>query len=140
VLLLLDTHVWVWSVEGDAGRTGRRARAVLGRAEAGEAIRVSPVSIFELAALHTVGRVRLARPIEQWVREALGAAGVRVAELAPGTALDAGAIPRTALPDPLDRLLVASARQLDAALMTGDARILAYAKETGAVRAVDARR
>jgi PIN domain nuclease of toxin-antitoxin system len=108
-VLLLDTHVWLWSVEGDARRVGRRARQAVSRAEAQEAIRVSPASLFELTALHTLGRVRLTRPPEQWIREALGAAGVRVAELSAAVAMDAGTIPRTALADPLDRLLVATA-------------------------------
>ena len=129
-MLLLDTHVWLWSAEGDVRRVGRRARQLLARAEAREAIRVSPVTIFELTALHTVGRVRLARSLEQWVRDA---------ELTPVIALDAGSIPRAALADPLDRLLVATARHLDAVLLTADARILQYAARTGAVRVQDAR-
>ena len=86
----------------------------LSRAESGEAIRISPATIFEVAALHTLGRVRLARPIEEWIRESLQAGGIRIAELSPAIALDAGAIPRDALPDPLDRLLVATARRLQA--------------------------
>jgi PIN domain nuclease of toxin-antitoxin system len=53
-------------------------------------------------------------------------------------ALDAGTIPRTALSDPMDRLLVATARQLGATLLTGDAAILSYARETGNARVQDA--
>jgi PIN domain nuclease of toxin-antitoxin system len=138
-VLLLDTHVWLWSAEGDVRRVGRRARQLLARAEAREAIRVSPVTIFELTALHTLGRVRLARSLEQWVRDSLDDAGVRVAELTPVIALDAGSIPRAALADPLDRLLVATARHLDAVFLTGDARILEYAAKTGAVHVHDVR-
>ena len=100
---------------------------------------MSPATLFELTALHTLGRVRLARPPEQWIRESLEAAGVRIAELSPAIAIDAGHIPRTALPDPLDRLLVATARRLDATFLTSDARILDYASETGNVRVHDAR-
>lgn len=137
-MLLLDTHVWLWSVEGDARRVGRRARQAVSRAEAQEAIRVSPASLFELTALHTLGRVRLTRPPEQWIREALGAAGVRVAELSAAVAMDAGTIPRTALADPLDRLLVATARQLGATFLTSDTRILEYAAARGDLRAQNA--
>jgi PIN domain nuclease of toxin-antitoxin system len=137
-MLLLDTHVWVWSVDGDARRIGRRTRQSLLRAESHEAIRISPASLFELTALHTLGRIRLSGPIEHWIDEALDAAGVRIAELSPAIAIDAGFIPRTALADPLDRLLVATARRLEATLLTGDARILEYAASTGNVRAQDA--
>jgi PIN domain nuclease of toxin-antitoxin system len=137
-MLLLDTHVWVWSVDGDARRIGRRTRQSLRRAESHEAIRISPASLFELTALHTLGRIRLSGPIEQWIDEALDAAGIRIAELSPAIAIDAGFIPRTALADPLDRLLLATARRLEATLLTGDARILEYAASTGNVRAQDA--
>jgi PIN domain nuclease of toxin-antitoxin system len=138
-VLLLDTHVWLWSVDGDVRRIGRRTRQFLVRAESQEAIRISPVSLFELTALHTLGRLRLARPVDEWIDEALDAAGVRIAELSPAVAIDAGHIPRDALADPVDRLLVATARRLDATLLTGDERILTYASSTGNVRVHDAR-
>jgi PIN domain nuclease of toxin-antitoxin system len=137
-VLLLDTHVWIWSADGDTRQVGPKARLLLLKAEAREAIRVSPVTLFELTALHTLGRLRLSRPLEQWVRDSLDAAGVRVAELTPSVAIDAGSIPRNALADPLDRLLVSTARHLDAVFVTADRQILEYAAETGNVRVHDA--
>jgi PIN domain nuclease of toxin-antitoxin system len=137
-VVLLDTHAWIWSVEGDTRRIGRRARALLTRAEGQDRIRVSAVSLFEIMALATSGRLRLSRPAEGWIRDSLGTAGVRLAELTPAIAIDAGAIPRGALADPLDRLLVATARQLEATFLTSDARILAYAAATRNLRVHDA--
>jgi len=139
-VLVLDTHVWVWSVEGDTRRVGRLSRQALSRAESADRIRVSLVSVFEVTALCTVGRLRLAIPVERWVGEALGAAGARLAELTPSMAVDAGSIPDHALADPMDRLLVATARQLGATLLTADSRILSYARETESVRVQDASR
>jgi len=136
----MDTHAWVWSVAGEARRVGRRARQLIARAEARDAIRISSATVFEVAALHTAGRLHLARSLEQWIREALGVAGVRLAPLSADIALDAGTIPRDALGDPLDRLLVATARQLDATFLTADARILAFAAATRLVRVHDASR
>lgn len=137
-MLLLDTHVWIWSADGDIRRVGPKSRLLLLKAEARESIRVSPVTLFELTALHTLGRLRLSRPLERWVSESLDAAGVRIAELTPSVAIDAGSIPRTALADPLDRLLVSTARHLDAVFVTADRQILEYASETGNVRVHDA--
>ena len=138
-MLLLDTHVWLWTAEGDARRVGRRARQLISRAERSVDVYVSPVSIFEVAALHTLGRLRLSRPVESWIREALEGAGLRIVPLSPEVAIDAGLIPRTALPDPLDRLLVATARDAQATILTADDRILQYAADTSDVRAHDAR-
>ena len=136
-MLLLDTHAWVWSIEGNTRRVGRKSQALLTRAEGRERIRVSPVSVFEVVALHTSGRLRLSRPAEGWIEDGLSAAGVRLAEVTPSIAIDAGAIPRTALADPLDRLLVATARQLDATFLTADQQILQYARDTRNVRVHD---
>jgi PIN domain nuclease of toxin-antitoxin system len=139
VVLLLDTHTWIWSQAGEARRVGRRARQLLNRAGRLNQIRVSAASIFEVAALHTAGRLMLSVPIERWIREALASPGAALSELTPTIAIDAGCIPRSALADPLDRLLVATARQLDATLLTADRRILDYASQTGVVRVQDAR-
>lgn len=98
---------------------------------------MSPVSIFEVTALHTAGRLRLARSPEQWLQAALDADGVRVAPISPPVASDAGQISREALGDPLDRLLVGTARQIDATLVTCDARILDYAARLQQVRVHD---
>ena len=137
-MLLLDTHVWVWSREGDVRRIGRRTRHLLSKAETHDAIRVSAITVFEVMALHTAGRLRFTHPAEQWIRDGLQATGVRLAELTPSVAIDAGAIPSLSLADPIDRLLVATARQLGATLLTADARILGYAAATRNVRVHDA--
>jgi PIN domain nuclease of toxin-antitoxin system len=137
--VLLDTHVWVWAAEGDARRVGPRARRLLTRAGKTGTGRISPVSIFEVAALHTLGRLRFALPVEAWIHGALDQMHLRIAPVAPEVSLDAGLIPRGALADPLDRLLVATARYLGSTLVTADDRILEYASDTSAVRTHDAR-
>jgi PIN domain nuclease of toxin-antitoxin system len=138
-VILLDTHVWVWAVLGEGRRLGRRTRQLLTRAERHGVLHISPASIFEVSALHTLGRLRVARPIESWIREAIESGGLRIAGLSPAIAIDAGRIGRAALADPLDRLLVATAREAEATLVTADERILGYAADTSAVRAHDAR-
>jgi PIN domain nuclease of toxin-antitoxin system len=135
VILLLDTHAWIWSVAGE--RIGRRAQRAISRADTLDAIRVSPVSVFELTALHSVGRLRLSTVPAEWIRRSLSTSSIRLAPLVTEVAIDAGSIPKTALADPLDRLIVATARHLDATLLTADMQILGYAR-TGNVRVQDA--
>lgn len=139
-MLLLDTHVWVWSAQGDTRRIGRRTRRLLSRAESQGAVRVSPATLFELTALVTLGRIRLTRRPDEWIRNSLENGGIRIAEFSPAIAIDAGHIPRTALADPLDRILVATARHLEATFLTSDEPILDYASTSGDVRVHDARR
>ena len=136
MILLLDTHAWIWSVAGE--RIGRRAQRAIARADTHDAIRVSPVSVFELTALHTAGRLRLSTVPAEWIRQSFSTSSIRLAAYSTEVAIDAGSIPRTAPADPLDRLIVATAGQLDATLLTANGRILEYARATGNVRAQDA--
>jgi len=101
-------------------------------------LRVSPVTLFELTALHTLGRLRLTRAPDAWMREALDAGGIRIAELSRQTAIGAGMIPRTALSDPPDRLPDATAQQLHATFLTSDTRIRDFAATAGHVRVQNA--
>lgn len=136
-MYLFDTHVWVWSVENDEHRLGAQTRRLIVRADAAGLLRISPVSLFEIATLHTNGRLHFSRSLEQWIRDAVE--HVRIADLTTDAAVDAGHIPRAALPDPMDRLLVATARYLDATFVTADRAILKYARG-GNVRGHDASR
>ena len=139
-MLLLDTHAWIWTVEGDERRIGRQARRLIARAGSAGTVCVSPATLFEITALHAAGRLRLARPLERWLDDALNAGHLRIAELSAAVAVDAGQILRAALADPLDRLLVATARQIDATFLTSDRQILEYAARTRNVRVHDASR
>ena len=139
-MLLLDTHVWIWILAGDARRIGRRARSLLTRAESRDALRISPVTLFEVMALHAAGRLQLTRPPDEWIRQAIASAPVRIAELSPSIAIDAGRIPREVLADPMDRLLVATAAKMEATMLSADARILQYGLRTRTLRTADAGR
>jgi PIN domain nuclease of toxin-antitoxin system len=88
---------------------------------------------FEITALCASGRLRLSMPPHAWLADALASSSIRVAELTPAAATDAGAIPSEERADPMDRLLVATARQLGATVLTADARILTYARDTANV-------
>jgi PIN domain nuclease of toxin-antitoxin system len=133
-VVLLDTHAWIWTVDGDTRRIGRRSRQMIASAEAHDAVRISVATLFEIVALHAAGRLRLAKTPERWIDDSLDLSGVRLAEMTRAVAVDAGFIPRAALADPLDRLIVATARHLGATLLSADSAILDYAAESGNVR------
>jgi PIN domain nuclease of toxin-antitoxin system len=44
---------------------------MIGQAQSKEAVRISTATLFEIVALHTAGRLRLAQPLEQWINESL---------------------------------------------------------------------
>ena len=137
---LLDTHVWLWMVEGAARHIGRRTVRLVERGAEQDVIRISPLSVFEIAALHASGRLQLSRAPADWTTHALEITRARLAPLPMEAALEAGGIGTATVPDPIDRLLIGTARQTDAALVTADRRILAYAAGARNIQVHDARR
>lgn len=138
--MLLDTHVWLWTAEGNEQKLGRRTRRMIERARALGRVHLSIASVFELATLHASGRIDLVPSAERFIHDSLEVAGLRLIEITTGIALDGGLIPSTMLADPIDRLIVASAIHAGIPLITRDERILAYARATRTVRVVDAAR
>lgn len=136
--MLFDTHVWLWVVEGERRRLGRRTQRLIERADAARQLHVSTASIFEVGALHTAGKIHLSMPIELWIDSSIERGGLRLTAVTRPIAVDGGLIPVTALRDPIDRMLVATARHLDVPLVTRDGPILDYAHATGLVRTVNA--
>lgn len=135
--LLLDTHIWIWALEGATSELSRRALKALERAAAAGRVRVAAISVWEVAMLEARGRLRLSLAIDEWVARALAAPGSRRVELTPEIAIDSARLPDDAPGDPVDRILVATARRTGAALMTRDRDILSYAA-AGHLAAVDA--
>ncbi|MCH8095648.1 MAG: type II toxin-antitoxin system VapC family toxin [Proteobacteria bacterium] len=123
--LLLDTYVWIWLVNGDP-ELGADALAAIERAAAAGSVLVAAISVWEVAMIEAKGRIVLAKPCAQWVKEALSAPGLALAPLTPEIAVESCQLPGTFHNDLADRLIVATARVGDATLVTRDERILAY--------------
>ncbi len=118
--MLLDTHIWVWS-QLEPDRLSRKVRTALEDPEA--ELWLSPISLWELLRLIERGRVTVLGDPEGWVQDALSVSPLREAPLTHAIARESR---RVALPhqDPADRFLAATARLLDLALVTADARLL----------------
>lgn len=128
LLTVLDTHVWIWVMEGDRGALAPSAiEAIAGAAQEG-AVRVSAISVWEVARLEAMGRISLSRPVDDWVQAALRAPGVGLLPLSAEIAIESTRLPGAPKGDPADRILMASARILGGQLATCDHDILNYSK------------
>jgi PIN domain nuclease of toxin-antitoxin system len=127
-LTVLDTHVWIWVVEGDRTSLAPSAIEVIERAARGGAVRVSAISVWEVAMLEAKGRISLSRPVDAWVHAALRAPGVGLLPLSPEIAIESTRLPGAPRGDPADRILMASARILGGQLATCDRAILDYSE------------
>jgi PIN domain nuclease of toxin-antitoxin system len=113
----------------------RESIASIDEAAARGEVLVSPVSARELGLLVRKGRVRLDLEPLPWFERFLGLPGVRLTPLGVAAAISSSFLAEPFHGDPADRLLVATARTLPAALITRDAQILSYA-EAGHVGAL----
>lgn len=121
---LLDTHVILRWFE-DPRRLTRGQRRVLDRANATRPLWVSDISIWEIATLHELGRVKLSLPLLDWLEKATAPPLVIRCGISPVIAAEVAELPSTFHRDPADRILVATARVLGATLLTADDRIIA---------------
>lgn len=134
--LLLDTHIWIWYVEATDSDLGP-VRDTLIRANAEVGLSVSVLSAWEVAMLDAKRRVALSLECTAWVDRALSATGIHLEPLTPAIAIASTRLAGFADRDPVDRMLVATARLTGATLVTRDRRILDYAAK-GYLRALDA--
>jgi PIN domain nuclease of toxin-antitoxin system len=124
VVILLDTHIWVWWVHGDARLTPSQSQHLRDNERAG--LGVSVISCWEVAKLVEVGRLVLPLPLGTWMGQALAYPGIRLLELTPPIAIESTTLPPPFHRDPADQMIVATARVHDIPLLTADGRILAY--------------
>lgn len=136
-MIVLDTHAFIWVLQ-DEPRLGPKARDLVVKAPADGSFGVAAITLWEIATLVDKGRLGLTRDVGEWVETALALLSVRLLPIEPGIALDSVRLPGKFHADPADRLIIATARHWDAALLTADAAILGYGI-SGNVRVIDAR-
>jgi PIN domain nuclease of toxin-antitoxin system len=116
--LLLDTHIWLWSL-AEPQQLSRRVRQEL--KDQNNELWLSPASTWETLLLHSKGRIQLQGNAQDWVTQAT--MHLREAPLTHEIVVVAQQLP---LPhqDPADRFLVATAGVLGLTLVTADHRLL----------------
>ena len=125
--LLLDTHIWVKYINGDAGVKLETIEIIDAAREKGAAF-VSVISVWEVAMLVRKSRLLLPIGVEGWVRRAFELPGIQLLGLSPAIAIESVYLPDAMHKDPSDRILVASARVEDLTLLTRDAAILRFGR------------
>ena len=131
-MIVLDTHVLIWAVNGDS-RLGAAARSLIEETAQTDCVSVSAITPWEIALMAERGRLRLGRQVAAWIETAFALPGVNPIPIA----TDSVRLPGNLHSDPADRFIVSTARYCDAPLVTADRAILAYAAE-GHIRTVDA--
>ncbi len=120
---LLDTHVLLWWVNAD-GPLSRRQQELVEGANPEAPLFVSDITLWEIATLSSLGRIRLQLPLREWLEQATAPPLVQRIAITPAIAAEVAALPDSFHRDPADRILVATARVLGCSLVTKDRRII----------------
>lgn len=123
-MIVLDTHVWVWWVDGNQRLSSRQLEVIT--ANETDAIGISAISCWEIAMLVKQGELGFSIGLKDWFTLALNYPGVRLIELTPEIAIESTQLPEEFHRDPADRIIVATARINNCALITSDNKILKY--------------
>ena len=119
---LLDTHILLWWLEGSQ-RLSSRQRGVIAQAGQANPLLLSDISLWEIATLHNLGRIKLKLPVREWLERASAPPLVSRCGISPAVAAEVAALPESFHRDPADRIIVATARVFGANLLTSDHRI-----------------
>ena len=119
---LLDTHAWVWWVQGDA-RLGRHMLKKLDELPADDRPAISDISLWEVATLASLGRIQFPGTLESWFAIAANPKTVRILPITPRIAAEVARLPDSFHRDPADRLIVATSRVHGLRVLTRDAAI-----------------
>ena len=120
--VLIDTHVFLWWVEGERALPAK-ARAVI--ANPGNECLLSMASVWELAIKAGLGKLKLSLPVRRYVVENVAANGFRLLEI--GVA-HVGRVESLAQHhgDPIDRLLISQALEEKLPVVTADPVFVKY--------------
>jgi len=119
--LLLDTHIWLWSVLSPTRLSPRVTSALEDQANE---FWLSPISTWELLILVEKKRVVLEKDPVRWIRDVLRAVPLREAPLTHEVAIQSRLLPLSTH-DPADRFLAATAKVYGFTLVTADEKLIA---------------
>jgi PIN domain nuclease of toxin-antitoxin system len=118
--LLLDTHIWLWSVLEPALLAKHTTEALL---DTKNEIWISPISTWEIMILCQKKRLNLNTDPEKWIEAVLSQVPFKEAPLTHEVAIVSATIgvPHA---DPADRFLAASAKVYSLTLVTNDQNLM----------------
>jgi len=122
---LLDTHTWIWwNMRPEQLST--TARETIPPAAYENRLILSAISVWEFCKLIEKGRLGIHGDPEAWIEAALSMTGLRLVPLTPRICLKSTTLPKPFHNDPADQIIVATAREENAVVLTADRLLRAY--------------
>src|SRR6266536_6711516 len=120
--LLLDTCAIIWMGENDP--LSEEAVAAIDQAnDRSEQVRFSPISAWEIGMLASKGRFASPLNPQAWFNRFLTGGNFRLSELSPEVLIASSYLHGIPPADPIDRIIIATAREHDLTVVTRDRKI-----------------
>lgn len=126
--VLLDTHVWLWCLTAHSNLSMEFAD-FFEKSLVKQGFLISPMSIWEVGMLVEKKRIELEMDVQDWINQALELPGAQLCPITPHIAIQSTRLPQIIHGDPVDRLLIATAYEENAVLITCDQKILDYGRD-----------
>lgn len=124
-MIVLDTHAWVWWVSNPE-LLSIPARRAIDDARHRNELYVSTISAWEVAMLVQKGRLALSLDVRDWIARSEALPFITFVTLSNAIAVESVRLPDFPHPDPVDRIIVATAMSMGARLVTKDEKISSY--------------
>jgi len=125
--LVLDTHIWHWWVNQIPNKL---SSDVLDLISETEIVAVSAISCFEMAWLVRHGRIEMDMPFDDWLSEVEMNSNIQILPVTAQIATKAVHLPEHHK-DPQDRIIIATALQYNAKLLSFDSVFSSYQELNG---------
>ena len=128
---MLDTHTWIWW-HMNPQKLSQKVKRLVGKTDSYDEILLSAISPWEFCKLLEKKKIGISCNPEDWINIALDMPKLRLVPLSPILAYRSTVLPQPFHSDPADQIIVATAREENATILTRDERILSY----GSVRSL----
>ncbi len=123
-MIILDTHIWFWYINGSFDRFPVPWTEQIRQADI---VAVSAISCYEIALAYDKGRLEIDISVQEWLIDSLAPAGIQLLPLTPEItvrAINLSPIHK----DPFDRLIIATTLEYGAKLASIDSLFFRYAE------------
>lgn len=124
-MIVLDTHAWIWFASNPEALSTRAEQAVR-RAVSKRQACVSSISVWEVALLAVSGRLQLTIDVRDWLAKCEALPDFRFVSVDNLIASRSVFLPPPLHNDPADRIIIATAQTMGAAVVTKDDKIRSY--------------
>ena len=122
---MLDTHTWIWW-HMNPQKLSHKVKRIVGNTDRYAEILLSAISPWEFSKLLEKKKIGISCDPEDWINSALDMPKFRLIPLSPILAYRSTVLPQPFHSDPADQIIVATAREENATILTKDERILTY--------------